>query len=72
VVAFVDGITAAAVGAITGSVVVLAKRSISDIPSVLLAAVTILLLWRYKKLQEPVIIAAAAAVGLILYPLTHS
>jgi chromate transporter len=72
VVAFVDGITAAAVGAITGSVVVLAKRSITDIPSVLLVAVTILLLWRYKKLQEPVIIAAAAAAGLILYPLTHS
>lgn len=72
VVAFVDGITAAAVGAITGSVVVLAKRSITDIPSVLLAAVTIVLLWRYKKLQEPVIIAAAAAAGLILYPLMHA
>jgi chromate transporter len=72
VVAFVDGITAAAVGAITGSVVVLAKRSITDIPSVLLAAVTVALLWRYKKLQEPVVIAAAAAAGLILYPLTHA
>lgn len=72
VVAFVDGITAAAVGAITGSVVVLAKRSITDLPSVVLAAVTILLLWRYKKLQESVIIAAAAAMGLILYPLTHA
>jgi chromate transporter len=72
VVAFVDGITAAAVGAITGSVVVLAKRSITDIPSVLLAAVTVVLLWRYKKLQEPVVIAAAAAAGLILYPLTHA
>jgi chromate transporter len=72
VVAFVDGITAAAVGAITGSVVVLAKRSITDIPSVLLAVVTVALLWRYRKLQEPVIIAAAAAAGLILYPLTHS
>jgi chromate transporter len=72
VVAFVDGITAAAVGAITGSVVVLAKRSVTDIPSVLLAAVTVLLLWRFKKLQEPVIIAAAAVAGLVLYPLTHS
>jgi chromate transporter len=39
---------------------------------VLLAAVTVLLLWRFKKLQEPVIIAAAAAAGLVLYPLTHS
>jgi len=72
VAAFVDGITAAAVGAITGSVVVLAKRAVTDIPSVVLAAVTVLLLWRFKKLQEPVIIAAAAAAGLILYPLTHS
>jgi chromate transporter len=72
VVAFVDGITAGAVGAITGSVVVLAKRSITDIPSVLLAVATVLLLWRFKKLQEPVIIAAAAAAGLILYPLMHS
>jgi chromate transporter len=72
VVAFVDGITAAAVGAITGSVVVLAKRSVTDLPSLLVAAVTVLLLWRFKTLQEPVIIAAAAVAGLVLYPLTHS
>jgi chromate transporter len=72
VVAFVDGITAAAVGAITGSVVVLARRSVTDLPSVLLVAVTVLLLWRFRKLQEPVVIAAAAAAGLILYPLTHA
>jgi chromate transporter len=72
VVAFVDGITAAAIGAITGSVVVLARRSISDIPTAIVALVTVLVLWRFKKLQEPVIIAAAAAAGLILYPLMHS
>ena len=69
VVAFVDGITAAAIGAIAGSVVVIAKRSIVDIPTFLIALVTAALLWRFKKLQEPVIIAAAAAVGLVLYPL---
>jgi chromate transporter len=72
VVAFVDGITAAAIGAITGSVVVLARRSIIDIPTAIVALVTVLVLWRFKKLQEPVIIAAAAASGLILYPLMHS
>jgi chromate transporter len=72
IVAFVDGITAAAIGAITGSVVVLARRSIIDIPTALVALVTIVLLWRFKKLQEPVIIAGAAALGLILYPLMHS
>ncbi|NIA57466.1 chromate transporter [Massilia sp. TW-1] len=70
--AFVDGITAAAIGAITGSVVVLARRSIIDIPTALLAVATIALLWRFKKLQEPVIIAAAAVAGLVLYPLMHT
>jgi chromate transporter len=69
--AFVDGITAAAIGAITGSVVVLARRSIIDIPTALLALATIALLWRFKKLQEPVIIAAASVAGLVLYPLMH-
>jgi chromate transporter len=69
VIAFVDGITAAAIGAITGSVVVIAKRSIIDIPTTLIALITITLLWRFKKLQEPVVIALAAMAGLVLYPL---
>jgi chromate transporter len=72
VIAFVDGITAAAVGAIAGSVVVLARRSLVDVPSVLLAVATAVLLWRFKKLQEPVVIAAAAVLGLVLYPLVHA
>ena len=72
IVAFVDGVTAAAVGAITGSVIVIAKRSIVDIPTALMALVTIAILWRYKKLQEPVVVVGAALIGLVLYPLTHS
>lgn len=71
VIAFVDGITAAAVGAITGSVIVIAKRSIIDLPTVLIAVITAALLWRFKKLQEPIVIAAAATAGLALYPLLH-
>ncbi|MFL9963785.1 chromate transporter [Paraburkholderia sediminicola] len=70
--AFVDGITAAAVGAITGSVIVIARRSIVDWPTVLLAVVTVVLLWRFKKLQEPVIVVAAALFGLVVYPLVQS
>jgi chromate transporter len=70
--AFVDGITAAAVGAITGSVLVIAKRSLIDVPTVALAIATVLLLWRFKKLQEPVIVIAAALFGLVVYPLIHS
>jgi chromate transporter len=69
IVAFVDGVTAAAIGTITGAVVVLGKRSIVDLPTMAIALVTVLLLWKVKKLPEPVIVAAAALVGLIVYPL---
>ncbi|QCP50794.1 chromate transporter [Trinickia violacea] len=69
--AFVDGITAAAVGAITGSVIVIAKRSVVDWPTALIALATVLLLWRFRKLQEPVIVVAAALIGLAVYPLVH-
>jgi chromate transporter len=71
VLAFVDGITAAAIGAITGSVIVIAKRSIIDLPTVLIALATVALLWKFKKLQEPVVVAGAAILGLVIYPLVH-
>jgi chromate transporter len=71
VLAFVDGITAAAIGAITGSVIVIARRSIVDLPTAAIAVVTVALLWKFKKLQEPVVVAAAALLGLAIYPLVH-
>jgi chromate transporter len=70
-IAFVDGITAAAIGAIAGSVVVIAQRSIIDIPTALLALATAALLWKFKKLPEPVIVIGAALVGIVVYPLLH-
>src|SRR4051812_43624556 len=45
IVAFVDGVTAAAIGALSGAVVVLGRRSIVDLPTALLALVTVALLW---------------------------
>ncbi|WP_342620049.1 chromate transporter [Rhodoferax sp. GW822-FHT02A01] len=71
IVAFVDGVTAAAVGAITGSVIVIAKRSIVDVPTAVMALLTIAILLKFKKLQEPVVVVSAALIGLVLYPLTH-
>jgi chromate transporter len=68
-VAFIDGVTAAAIGTITGAVVVLGKRSIVDLPTALLMLVTIVLIWKVKKLPEPVIVAFAAVIGLVAYPL---
>ena len=70
-IAFVEGLTAAAVGAIAGSVIVLAQRSITDMPTGLLALGAAALLWKVKKLPEPVIVAAAALIGLVIYPLMH-
>jgi len=64
--AFVDGVTAAAIGAIVGAVLVLGKRQLIDVTSCIIAAITIFLLLRFKKLQEPFIIIAAAIAGLII------
>ena len=72
IVAFVDGVTAAAVGAIAGSVVVLARRSIVDWPTISLALATIALLWRVKNVKEPAVIGAAALLGLLIHPLVRS
>lgn len=64
--AFVDGVTTAAIGAIAGAVLVLGKRTLTDLPTLAIALLTIALLLRYKKLPEPVIIIAAAVLGIIL------
>jgi len=61
--AFVEGITATVVGALVGSVIIIAKRSIIDIPTLLIAVATVLILLYYKKIQEPYIIAIAAILG---------
>ncbi len=77
IVAFVDGVTAAAVGAIAGACIVLGRRTIfehgwtPEIPKVIILLVTIAVLFKYKKLTEPVIVIAAAVVGLIIFPLVR-
>ena len=69
IVAFVDGVTAAAIGAITGAVIVIGQRSIVDWLTAALALATAALLWRFRKLPEPLIVVAAALIGLAVYPL---
>lgn len=72
IVAFVDGVTAAAIGAITGAVIVIGQRSITDWVTAVMALATVAVLWRFKKLPEPVVVLVAAFAGLALYPLLHS
>ncbi len=68
--AFVDGATAAATGAITGAVLVLALRAITDVPTAVIALISLAVLWRYK-IPEPIIVSVAGLVGLIVYPIFH-
>ena len=65
--AFVRGVTAAATGAIAGAVVVLARRSVHDAPTIVIAIVTFAVLFRWK-VPEPLLIACAAIAGLLLRP----
>jgi chromate transporter len=64
-------VTAAAIGAITGAVIVLGRRTIIDFPTIALALVTLFLLWRWKKIPEPFVVLGAAVVGLVVYSLFH-
>jgi chromate transporter len=64
--AFVEGITASVIGALLGSVIVIGMRSITDIPTALIAVAAVLALLYIKKIQEPYIIGIAAIVGLMI------
>lgn len=66
--AFVRGVTAAAAGAIAGACVVLARRAIVDLPTLLLGLATLVILSRFK-IPEPVVIVAAAALGIVIFSL---
>ena len=64
--AFVDGIMAAVIGALAGAVIVIATRSIIDIPTALIAISAVLSLLYVRKIKEPFIILVAAIIGLLL------
>jgi chromate transporter len=62
--AFVQGVTAAAVGAITGAVVILGRRALVDWLTVLIACAALFALVKLKRIPEPFLILGAALVGL--------
>lgn len=64
--AFVDGVTAAATGAIAGAAFVLGKRAIIDIPTALIGLGTLAALVYARKLPEPLVIVTAGVIGFIL------
>lgn len=62
--AFVDGVTAAATGAIAGAAVVLGRRSVVDVPASAIAVGTLMLLTRARRIREPLLILAAGVAGI--------
>jgi len=64
--AFVNGVTAAATGAIAGAAYVLGRRAIVDAGTLAIAAVALLVAWRFRRVPEPLMIVAAGIVGVLL------
>src|SRR5215472_17435710 len=64
--AFVQGVTAAATGAIAGAVVVLGRHSIRDAWTIAIAIITFLVLMKWK-IQEPIIILISGMLGVLIH-----
>ncbi|MBL7815040.1 MAG: chromate transporter [Saprospiraceae bacterium] len=70
--AFVDGITASVIGALTGAVAIIGYRTfvntegVVDVVPILFAVITAIILTKYKKITEPHIILVAAILGFII------
>lgn len=62
--AFVDGITATVVGALVGSVIVIAQKSISDATTAIIGIASAAIMLYSKKIKEPYIILIAAIIGI--------
>jgi len=61
--AFVDGVTAAATGAIAGAAFVLGRRAIHDVPTAAIALATLVVIVYVRRVPEPLVIALAGVVG---------
>ncbi len=57
------------IGATTGAVIVIGQPSITDWATALLVLVTVAVLWRFKKMPEPIVVVVAAVIGLVAHPL---
>jgi chromate transporter len=64
--AFVQGVTAAAAGAIAGATFILGRQAVKDVPATFIALATLAVLRKVRKVPEPLVIVAAGLVGLAL------
>ena len=64
---FASGVTAAAVGALLGAVAVMATRTLVDVPTAMIAVAALAWLLVRPRVPEPLVLAAAALVGLLVH-----
>jgi chromate transporter len=65
--AAVDGVTAAATGAIAGAVIVLGRRALVDAPTLLMFAAALAIVLWMRKVPEPVLLLGAGVVGILIH-----
>lgn len=68
---FIRGITVTVVGVLVGTTWLVAKSAISDGVTVAIAALSLLILFWWKKVPEPLLVALGAAIGLAAHGLGH-
>jgi chromate transporter len=66
---FVKGAYAAAIGTILGAALLLGKIAIGDWLTALIAAASLAALFYWKRLNNPLLIAATALIGVVAFPL---
>jgi chromate transporter len=64
--AFVDGVTASAVGAITGAAFILGRKAIVDVPTLGLLGFSCLVLFKVKRVPEPALILLGGVAGFLI------
>jgi len=46
---------------------VLTRQAVTDLATIAIAVITLALLWRFKKIPEPYVVAAAGILGILLH-----
>jgi chromate transporter len=62
--AFTSGVTAAAIGALMGAVIVLSIRTFRDSLTIPIALIALATFLKWPRIPEPAVLAAAAAAGI--------
>lgn len=66
---FIRGVTVAVVGVLVGTTYLVGKTAIGDWPTTGIAIATLVVLFRSKRVPEPLIVLAGALLGLVAFPL---